>query len=129
MKAYEGLLILDSVMKKEDMDALIQEVEAEISKNQGKVAELQRIGRRRLEHPIRKQAEGYFVLVNFHADPTAIKKLTSKFRLKETILRFFFVDRPDGFVKFKSFDENAPYSEGYSHGGYSQEYAPRQGSY
>ncbi len=114
MKAYEALITLNPTMKKEDMDVLIQEVESDISKNQGKVAEMQRIGRRKLEHPIRKQAEGYFVLVHFHAEPQAIKKLTEKFRLREMILRFFFVDRQEGFVKFKSFDENAAYSDHYA---------------
>ena len=128
MKAYEALFILDPAMKKEELDALVQEVESDISKNQGKVEEIQRMGRRRLEHPIGKQAEGYFVLANFHAEPSAIKKLTGKFRLRETILRFFFVGREDGFVKMKSFDENAAYSENYSHG-YPQELASRQGGY
>ncbi len=135
MKAYEALLILDQSLKKEDLDALIQEVEADIAKNQGKIEEVQRMGRRRLEHPIGKHAEGYYILINFHAETQAIKKLTAKFRLKETILRFFFLSREDGFVKIKSFDENAPYSDNYSNfshgssGGYSQDAAPRQGGY
>ena len=128
VKAYEAMLILDPAMKKEDMDALIQEVESDIVKNQGNVAEVQRIGRRKLEHPIGKQPEGYFVQINFHSEPEAIKKHTGKLRLKETVLRFFFVTREDGFVKLKSFDENAPYADSYSHGGYS-EGSSRQGGY
>ena len=127
MRPYEAMFILDPGLKKEDLDALIQEVESDISKNQGKIEEVQRMGRRRLEHPIGKQGDGYYVLANFHADPGAIKKLTSKFRLKETILRFFFVSRKDGFVKIKSFDENAYYSD--NHSGYSQDSASRQGGY
>ncbi len=118
MKAYEGMFLLEPTMKKEDMDALLQEIEADITKNQGKIAEVQRVGRRRLEHPIRKQPEAYFVLINFNADSQAVKKLTSKFNLKETILRFFFVNRDEGFVKFKSFDENAPHYDGFGYGGY-----------
>jgi len=108
------MIILDPAMKKEDMDVLLTDIESEISKNQGTCADVQRMGRRKLEHPIRKHPEGYFVQMNFNADPSAIAKLTNKFLLKETILRFFFVLREDGFVKFKSFDENAPTTMGYS---------------
>ncbi len=129
MNAYEVMLTLDPAMKKEDMDALIQEVEAEISKN-GKVVEVQRIGRRKLEHPIAKQPEGYFVQINFESEPQAINKMTAKYNLKENILRFFFVRRDDGFVKFKSFDENAAYADNYSHGGgYSGDAGQGRGGY
>ena len=114
MQTYEAMFILDTGLKKEESDALVQEIESDISKG-GKVEEIQRMGRRRLEHPIGRQAEGYYVLANFHAEPGAIKKLAAKYRLKEAILRFFFLAREDGFVKIKSFDENAYHPESHAY--------------
>ena len=121
------MFILDTGLKKEESDALVQEIESDISKG-GKVEEVQRMGRRRMEHPIGRQVEGYYVLANFFAEPSTIKKLQAKYRLKETVLRFFFLARMDGFVKIKSFDENAYHPENHSYGysgGYSQDAAPR----
>ena len=43
LKTYEAMFILDPGLKKEDLDALIQDIESEISKNQGKIEEVQRM--------------------------------------------------------------------------------------
>jgi ribosomal protein S6 len=111
LKAYEALFIFDAAVSKETLDALIRDVESDITKTPGTIAEIQRIGKRRLEHPIKKKPEGYYVQVNFHGEPV------EKLRLKESILRFFIVDREEGFVKFKVSEEGAFRSEGFGGGG------------
>lgn len=106
MKAYEGMFIIDPNMKKEDMDALIGDIEADIKKNGGKVEETVRVGRRRLEHKIKKNIDGFYCLFNLYASGATIQKINPKLRLNESILRYVFIDRDrKGFSPIKSFDE------------------------
>jgi len=106
LKAYEGMFIFDPNVKKEDLDALIADIEADIAKHKGKVDEIVRMGKRRLEHKIRRSVDGVFVMFNFYANGDAINRLNPKLRLNESILRYVFIDREGkGFSKVKSFDE------------------------
>jgi len=106
LKAYEGMFIFDPNMKKEDLDALIADIEADIKKNQGKVEEIIRLGRRRLEHKIGRSVDGFYCLMNFYASAETVQKMNPKLRLNESILRYMVVDRDrKGFSSVKSFEE------------------------
>lgn len=106
MKAYEGMFIFDPNMKKEDLDALITDIEADLKKNQGKIEEVIRLGRRRLEYKINRNVDGFYCLMNFYASAETLHKVNPKLRLNESILRYIFIDRDrKGFSSVKSFEE------------------------
>jgi len=54
------------------------------------------MGRRRLAFRIARQAEGYYHLLRFWADPDQIGELERLFRLNEAIVRFLILSRDHG---------------------------------
>ena len=45
-------------------------------------------GMRKLAYPIEKKSTGFYVLIEFNAEPTVIEKLEVNFRRDERVLRF-----------------------------------------
>src|SRR2546421_583939 len=59
----------------------------------GEVTNVDRWGRRRLTYPIARQSEGYYVVVDCLADPTAVKELDRVLALADEVVRFKIVAR------------------------------------
>ena len=59
----------------------------------GEVGNVDRWGRRRLAFEIERQAEGYYVVVEFTAEPEVLTELERTLRLADEVLRFKIVVR------------------------------------
>ncbi len=87
MKLYEGMYILDPLLKEDELKALISEIEEEIKKQKGEILETRNVGKKRLAYSINKQPDGYYLVIYFKIDPPKIDNLTQKYRLKERLFR------------------------------------------
>ncbi|MCD1286387.1 MAG: 30S ribosomal protein S6 [Brevibacterium sp.] len=94
MRHYELMLILDNELEErtlaETVDKLIKVVPAE----NGTVDNVDIWGRRRFAYDIQKKSEGYYVVVDFHAEPATTKELDRQLGLNESVLRTKIL-RPD----------------------------------
>lgn len=59
-----------------------------VSEGGGEVGKIDRWGRRRLAFEIARQTEGYYVVVEFSADPASIAGLERALHLADEVLRF-----------------------------------------
>jgi small subunit ribosomal protein S6 len=64
-----------------------------VSEGGGEVGKIDRWGRRRLAFEIARQSEGYYLVVEFSADPAAIVELERTLQLADEVLRFKVVVR------------------------------------
>lgn len=94
MKNYEGMFIINPQLADEEIEKVITAVQDEIKKNNGEVAEVQKIGRQQLAYKIKKFREGYYFLLNFNGEGDLIDKVISKYRINENILRNLILERP-----------------------------------
>lgn len=92
MRQYEVLLILLPEAEESTVQGAIEKITRVLGEN-GEVGEIDRWGRRRLAHQISHQAEGYYVLVNFKADPDTITELDRVLHLADDVLRFKVVNK------------------------------------
>ncbi|GAA1859163.1 30S ribosomal protein S6 [Brevibacterium marinum] len=94
MRHYELMLILDNELEErtlaDTVDKLIKVVPAE----NGTVDNVDIWGRRRFAYDIQKKSEGYYVVINFHAEPATTKELDRQLGLNESVLRTKIL-RPD----------------------------------
>lgn len=88
MRKYETIFVLDSLLKSEEIDAIIGKYERFISANGGQIETVERWGKKRLAYEIKKRQYGYYVLIRFDAPPTVIKPLEREYRLNESVLRY-----------------------------------------
>ena len=63
MNNYESIIIINSNLEEAVIKSSIEKVTDLIAKN-GKVESTEEWGKKKLAYPIKKQAEGYYVLVN-----------------------------------------------------------------
>jgi small subunit ribosomal protein S6 len=59
----------------------------------GEIVKVDRWGRRRFSYEINRQAEGFYVVVECQADPTAIAELDRVLTLADEVIRFKVVVR------------------------------------
>jgi len=80
-------------MEEEARTALISRFSDLIVNNGGEIVETDEWGKRRFAYPINYINEGYYVLVNFKAQPTVIAELERNFRITEDTIRFMCIKK------------------------------------
>jgi len=88
LRTYQSIVVIDSLLKSEEIDGIIEKVERIISNNGGKINELDRWGKKRLAYEIKKRQYGYYVEFLFDAPNNLISVLDREYGLDENILRY-----------------------------------------
>ena len=94
MKKYESVIIVDSNLDDGKIKQLIEKFSKLINEH-GKVEDVQEMGKKKLAYPIQKQEEGYYVVLNFEAEPAFIAELERVYRITDEILKFIVVRKED----------------------------------
>lgn len=84
--SYETLFVVNPQLSEEEIKKIIDKFVSLIG-TQGTVADVNEWGKRRLAYPINDLNEGYYVLVNFTAEPALPAELERRFRIDENIMR------------------------------------------
>lgn len=87
MNNYEGMFIINPQLSDDEREKVINEVQDEINKNNGKVLNIDHMGIQHLAYSINKCNDGYYILVKFQSAPDAIDKLTARYKINGNILR------------------------------------------
>lgn len=88
MRTYQSVVIIDSLLKSEEIDAIIEKIVRNINNNGGKITSIDRWEKKRLMYEIKKRQYGYYVEIVFEAPSNLIKILERDYRLDENILRY-----------------------------------------
>ena len=93
LRKYEIMLILPPEADDQVVDGATERIAKVVAERGGEVAKVDRWGKRRLAHEIGRLADGYYVIVECEADPTAMKELDRVLSLADEIVRFKVVVR------------------------------------
>ena len=91
MRTYEELYIVKPDATEEEIDALNGQLEAVIKQSGGNLEKTDKWGVRKLAYRVKKQAEGYYVLLFFHAGATTVKEIERRLRVSDLVLKFLTV--------------------------------------
>ena len=91
LKDYESVFILTPVLSDDQMKDAVSRFKATLSELGGEVLNEENWGLRKLAYPIQNKKTGFYVLVEYKADPTAIDKIELEFRRDERVMRFLTV--------------------------------------
>ena len=75
MTKYEMLYILDNSLTDEVKESIIVKFEDLVKGNGGVVEKIDRWGTKKLQYPINYKSEGYYVLMEFEAEPTLVQEI------------------------------------------------------
>ena len=88
MKQDESVFILPPVWSDDQMKEAVEKFKGILTKNGAEIINEELWGMKKLAYPIEKKSTGFYVLVEFKADPTVIKTLEVNYRRDERVIRY-----------------------------------------
>ena len=85
-KSYETVFVLSNKLTEEATAELVKKFTDLIAAN-GTIESVDEWGKRRLAYPINDMNDGYYVLVNFEAEPSFVAELERIFNITEGVMR------------------------------------------
>lgn len=85
-RRYDLVVIYHPGSSEEERERVRAKVEQTVLGN-GAVLETEALGRKRLCHPIKKQADGFYVCYHFETDPALVGDLDRLLQLESAVLR------------------------------------------
>lgn len=91
---YEVMLILDPALEDDRKDATVETVKGIIAA-EGEVGNVDTWGMRKLAYPIQKKSEGYYIVIEFKAQPTLPKELDRRLKISDNVIRHMIVNKDE----------------------------------
>ena len=93
MRKYEIMLILPAEADDDVVSGVVDRINKVLGDSGGEVGKVDKWGRRRLAYEIDKRTEGFYVVAEMTADPSAIRELERVLQLVDEVVRFKVVVR------------------------------------
>lgn len=94
MNKYESVIIISPVVEEEGIKNLITKF-SDLINTEGKVESVEEMGKRKLAYEVKKNKEGYYILINFEAKPELITELERNYRITDEVIKFIVVRKED----------------------------------
>ena len=91
MNRYETVFILTPVLSDDQVKEAVKKVESILKDQKAKVVHKDNWGLKKLAYPIQKKSTGFYHLLEFEADGSAIAKLEIELKRDERVIRFLTV--------------------------------------
>ena len=91
MRIYEELFIVRPDAPEEEIDQLIEQLTTSIANHGGNVDKSDKWGVRKLAYRVQKRNEGFYVLLQFTANPDTVKELERRLRVSDLVMKFITV--------------------------------------
>lgn len=90
MKKYEAMIVLDTKGKEESVDQLVSAVTKELEKAGAKLEQIDNLGKRKFPFSPRHVEGGYFVNIQFQAEPSVLDSARAKLKLNDSIYQQYY---------------------------------------
>ena len=90
-RIYEELFIVRPDATDEEIDPLIEQLTTLISGKGGNVDKSEKWGIRKLAYRVKKRNEGFYILLQFTAEPEAVSEVERRLRVSDLVMKFITV--------------------------------------
>jgi small subunit ribosomal protein S6 len=87
LRKYEIMFILPPEADDKVVQGVTDRISQVLQEGGGKIASVNRWGKRRMAFEIKRQSEGFYVVVDFEAEPAAVKELDRVLTLADEVVR------------------------------------------
>jgi len=88
LRGYEIILIADPEITEDEITSITNKLTETITHVQGRMVKVEKWGKRKLSHRVKKSPKGYYVIFYFMAPPNGMKEIERTLRYNEKILRY-----------------------------------------
>ena len=92
MNKYKSVVIVNPNVEENTLKELIERFQTLINTD-GKVEQVNELGKKKLAYEINKNKEGYYVVYDFEANPKLIAELERNYRITDEIIKFIVVKK------------------------------------
>ena len=92
MNKYESVIIINPNASEETIKSLIEKFTALINTD-GKLENVEEVGKKKLAYEIKKNKEGYYVVLDFEANPALITELERNYRITDEVMKFIVIKK------------------------------------
>jgi small subunit ribosomal protein S6 len=105
---YEGMYVISAKLSEDARQKALEKILNGITQRGGEILKIHDQGRRRLAYEINNQREGYYYVIYFKIDTSAIAELWQEYHLNEDLIRFItlLADKVLEKIEFKSLVEH-----------------------
>jgi len=90
MNKYESVVIVNPNLEEESIKNLVKKF-SDLINTDGKVTSVEEMGKRKLAYEIKKQKEGFYVVLKFEAKPELISELERVYRITDEVIKFMVI--------------------------------------
>ncbi len=87
MRPYEVMVIFDAGLEEDAVRTLVDRFTRQLTAAGAKSVSTDNLGKRRLAYPVRHRNEGYYVVIQAHAEPAALSELDRSLTLTDEVIR------------------------------------------
>jgi len=94
MNKYESVVIINPSVEEQGIKALIAKF-TDLINSDGKLEKVEELGKKKLAYEIKKNSEGYYIVLNFEANPNLVAELERVYRITDEVIKFIVVREND----------------------------------
>ncbi len=87
MNKYESVVIINPSVEEDKVKELSQKF-TDLINNDGKVEKVEELGKKKLAYEVKKNKEGYYIVIYFEANPELIAELERNYRIMDEVIKF-----------------------------------------
>ena len=91
MNKYELAVVVNAKIEDDARAAVIEKVQAYITRFGGQVSDVDEWGKKRLAYEIQKMKEGFYYFIHFESEATAPAEIEKRIRIMDNVLRYLCV--------------------------------------
>lgn len=91
---YEVMFVIDPAIEDDMKEATIEAVKGIIAA-EGEVGNADVWGMKKLAYPIQKKTEGYYVVIEFKAQPTLPAELDRRLKISDNVIRHIIINKDE----------------------------------
>ncbi len=91
MNKYEIMFIVKTTSGKDKAKEVIENMKKIITTGKGKVVDTREMGERKLAYPIKKETNGYYVVLTIEANAEVVKEFDRRASIDEAIIRHLII--------------------------------------
>ena len=85
---YEGMYVISATLSDDARHKALDRIQNAITSRGGEIKKVHERGRQRLAYEIDGHREGYYYIIYFNSNPSAISELWQEYHLNEDLIRF-----------------------------------------
>ena len=95
MNKFEAVIILEPNTEETIIEEILELIKNKIEEDDGKVTNLEELGIKTLAYEIKKNSQGFYIVIQFESEQDTVLEIERIFRITEEVMKFLVVRKDD----------------------------------